>query len=195
MRVELDGTSKKSDTFPPFSQLELPLGLVEACPTRLPQLVAEFRGAFTKKGQLLFEDLVAKGNFGSGGEVCVMGTSAVLGRALEPDARDQLKSLYYRQYADAWRDFLGSFKVIPYKGPEDAAHRLSILDGPRNGEVIVSGRVPRPPGFRKACGPAGSSRNVPAVAQTCNRIDDTGPEVGDVDRLIQPRYRDSLRTL
>jgi type VI secretion system protein ImpL len=93
---------------------------------------AEFRGAFTKKGQLLFEDLVAKGNFGSGGEVCVMGTSAVLGRALEPDARDQLKSLYYRQYADAWRDFLGSFKVIRYASPEDAARRLSILDGPRS---------------------------------------------------------------
>ena len=43
-RVELDRTRKKSDAFPPLSQLELTLGLVEACPARLPQLFMQLRG-------------------------------------------------------------------------------------------------------------------------------------------------------
>jgi hypothetical protein len=34
-RVELDRTRKRSDAFSPLSKLELTLGLVEACPTRL----------------------------------------------------------------------------------------------------------------------------------------------------------------
>ena len=43
-RVKLDRTRQKSDTFPPLSQLELTLGLAEACPARLPQLLLELRG-------------------------------------------------------------------------------------------------------------------------------------------------------
>src|SRR6516225_8424832 len=45
-RVELDRTRQKSDSFSPLSQPELTLGLVEACPARLPQLVVEFPGHF-----------------------------------------------------------------------------------------------------------------------------------------------------
>ena len=37
---------QKSDAFLPLSKLELTLGLVEAYPTRLPQLVVEFPGDF-----------------------------------------------------------------------------------------------------------------------------------------------------
>jgi len=35
---------KESDAFVPLSQLELTLGLVETCPTRLPQLFLQLRG-------------------------------------------------------------------------------------------------------------------------------------------------------
>jgi hypothetical protein len=35
---------QKSDAFSPLPKLELTLGLVEAYPTRLPQLVVEFPG-------------------------------------------------------------------------------------------------------------------------------------------------------
>jgi len=92
---------------------------------------AEFPGAFTKPGQALFEGRVDKGNFGSGGEQCVMGDSGVAGQ-LSGDllVKDRLKSLYYRQYADAWREFIASYKVIPYRSTEDAAARLGKLAGP-----------------------------------------------------------------
>ena len=43
-RVELYRTRKKGDAFPPLSQLELTLGVVEACPARLSQLFMQFRG-------------------------------------------------------------------------------------------------------------------------------------------------------
>jgi len=92
---------------------------------------AEFRGAFTKTGLATFQDLVAKGDFGSGGEACVMGeTVGLTQRALDLDAKEQLSSLYYRQYAAAWSEFLGSFSVIRYSNLEDAARRLNILSGP-----------------------------------------------------------------
>jgi type VI secretion system protein ImpL len=92
---------------------------------------AEFRGAFTKAGLATFQDLVAKGDFGSGGEACVMGeTVGLTQRALDLDAKDQLASLYYKQYAAAWSEFLASFSVNRYSNLEDAARRLNILSGP-----------------------------------------------------------------
>ncbi len=92
---------------------------------------AEFPGAFTKTGLATFQDLVAKGDFGSGGEACVMGeTVGLTQRALDLDAKDQLASLYYRQYAGAWSEFLGSFSVNHYSNLDDAARRLNILSGP-----------------------------------------------------------------
>ena len=43
-RVELDRARKKSDAFPPLSQLELTFRLVEACPACLLQLFMQLRG-------------------------------------------------------------------------------------------------------------------------------------------------------
>jgi type VI secretion system protein ImpL len=94
---------------------------------------AEFPGVFTKKGLAAFEEVVKQGNFGSGGEKCVMGDSGSLAQqSADLQVKDRLKSLYYRQYADTWHEFLGSFSVIRYSGPDDAARRLNILAGPRS---------------------------------------------------------------
>jgi type VI secretion system protein ImpL len=93
----------------------------------------EIAGAFTKKGQVVFEDMVDKGNFGSGGEKCVMGDSPGLAQqTADLQVKDRLRSRYYRQYANAWRDFIGSFTVIRYAGIDDASRRLNILSGPRS---------------------------------------------------------------
>lgn len=166
---------------------------------------AEFRGAFTKKGQILFEDLVAKGNFGPGGDACVMGTSAVVGRALDADAREQLKSLYYRQYAEAWRDFLGSFKVTRFSNAADAAHRLSILDGPTSPllgivrMVAVNTNFPPPKAAAVGLVEKGATRLFPGLAQAKDKaqaakseaeqlVDGGTPRMTAVDlfRLFQP---------
>jgi len=91
---------------------------------------AQFRGAFTKNGLAIFEDLADKGKFGSGQESCVMGELAGFSQhAMDAETREQIKWLYYRRYADAWRDFLGSFKVISYSSTRDAARRLDVLAG------------------------------------------------------------------
>ena len=92
---------------------------------------SEFPGAYTKKGLALFNDLVSKGNFGGGGEACVMGATANVTQGLmDAETRERLKSLYHRQYAAAWREFLGGFKVIRYSSTEDASRRLNTLSGP-----------------------------------------------------------------
>jgi len=94
---------------------------------------AEFPGVFTKKGLAAFEDMVRNGNFGSGGEKCVMGDSGgLVQQSADLQVKDRLRSLYYRQYADAWHAFLGAFSVNRYTGPDDAARRLNVLAGPRS---------------------------------------------------------------
>lgn len=94
---------------------------------------AEFPAAFTKQGSAVFLDRLDKGNFGSGGEKCVMGESAgITQRIADVQVKDRLKSLYFRRYADEWREFLGSFSVVRYSGYEDSARRLAILAGPRS---------------------------------------------------------------
>lgn len=99
---------------------------------------AEVRGAFSKAGLALFQEMVSKGNFGAGAELCVMGGEAAVGQAFQnATVRDQLLSRYYRQYADAWRAFLASYKVIRYSSPEDAARRLRILAGPTSPMLSV----------------------------------------------------------
>jgi type VI secretion system protein ImpL len=95
---------------------------------------ADVPGAFTKRGYDLFDDLTAKvGN--SAGEACVMGNrdrveSTI--NAVDSRARGRLKSLYLREYADAWKDFLASYSVIPYIDPRDAVTRLGKLSDSRS---------------------------------------------------------------
>jgi len=96
---------------------------------------AEFPAAFTKQGLAAFTDRLEKGDFGNGGERCVTGDSIGAGavqQVADVQVKDRLKSLYFRQYADEWRQFLGAFNVVRFAGVDDAAHRLNILDGPRS---------------------------------------------------------------
>ena len=92
---------------------------------------AEFPNIFTTEGLSVFKDRLAKGNFQSAGEECVLPRPAgsVLSN-LGSQAREQMESIYYRLYADEWRRFLGSYNVIPFSR-DNAARKLDILDGSR----------------------------------------------------------------
>jgi type VI protein secretion system component VasK len=92
----------------------------------------EVPGAFTKKGSELFDELAARMGDASG-ETCVVGAkdkAQAAVEALDSQSRDRLKSLYLRQYADAWKDFLASYSVIRFATAEDAAGRLAKLSAP-----------------------------------------------------------------
>jgi type VI secretion system protein ImpL len=165
---------------------------------------AEISGAFTKQGQMTFEDRVAKGNFGSGGEKCVMGDSGGLAQqSADLQVKDRLRSRYYRQYADAWKDFIGSYNVIRYAGTEDAARRLNILDGPRSPllgivrmAAINTSFPPPKPGevsmFDKAVQTVGlgglKAKGTKAVEQVKQLAadDSAAMTTGDIFRLFQP---------
>jgi type VI secretion system protein ImpL len=84
-------------------------------------------GEFTKDGRAAFENEVSDGNFRVGDD-CVMGSiesakSVVIGM----EAQNQIRSLYYREYAKAWREFLGSYRVKSFSGAKDAASKLGKL--------------------------------------------------------------------
>ena len=168
---------------------------------------AEFPGAFTKPGQALFEGRVDKGNFGTGGEQCVMGDSPGLAQqAADLQVKDRIRSRYYRQYADAWRDFIAAFNVIRYSGSDDAARRLGILGGPRSPllgivrmAAINTSFPPPKPGepsmWDKAAQTVGlgglvqaKAKGEKAVAQVQQLIPDNTVTMtsGDIFRLFQP---------
>ena len=167
----------------------------------------EIAGAFTKPGQVLFEGRVDKGNFGSGGEQCVMGDSPGLApQAADLQVKDRIRSRYYRQYADAWRDFLAAFNVIRYSGSDDAARRLGILGGPRSPllgimrmAAINTSFPPPKPGepsmWDKAAQTVGlgglvqaKAKGEKAVTQVQQLIPDNSVMMtaGDIFRLFQP---------
>lgn len=91
----------------------------------------DYDGIFTSKGLALFEAEAAKDDAGSG-EVCVMGgdVSTLAQRSLDSRARDQLKSMFLRAYADAWREFLASYSVLHYANVHDAVSKLDLLASP-----------------------------------------------------------------
>jgi len=91
---------------------------------------AEMEGVFTKPGQAVFEERIAKENLG-GGESCVTGR-AQIAQLLDSETRDRMRALYYRQYADAWHEFLRSFKVVRYSNVQDAAKKLGTLALPQS---------------------------------------------------------------
>ena len=168
---------------------------------------ADFSGAFTKMGQALFEDRVDKGNFGTGGDKCVMGDSPGLAQqAADLQVKDRIRSRYYRQYANAWREFIGSFNVIRYSGPDDAARRLGILAGPRSPllgivrMVALNTNFPPPkPGepsmWDKAAQTVGLGGLVDAKAKGAKAVeqakqfiptDSVAMTTADIYRLFQP---------
>lgn len=168
---------------------------------------SEIRGAFTKQGLRLFEDMVAKGNFGAGAETCVMGAvSGVEDRLQGTQVRSQLLSMYYRQYADAWRNFLSSYHVIRYSGPADAARRLDILAGPTSPLLgiirLVSANTDFPPPkpgeltwWEKGAKKVGFGSAVDDKAKATKAVDRVEQAVGgdsprlttaDLARLFQP---------
>ena len=83
-------------------------------------------GVFTKVGRASFERAVSDGNFRVG-EPCVMGAEGAKSAVIGLEAPEQIRSLYYREYAKTWRDFLHSYKVKPFLSAKDASVKLEKL--------------------------------------------------------------------
>ena len=90
-------------------------------------------GQFTKAGSAVIEKLIDAGTWSSG-EQCVTGASKIPGAAMlrDVDTKNKLRYLYYSKYAEAWRQFLGGFRVLGFSGTADAAIKLEKLIGPQS---------------------------------------------------------------
>jgi len=133
-------------------------------------------GAFTKAGRAVFEDRVTRGTWSAADEACVMagGTDAPKGSLDRRTTVKQLRSRYYRQYANAWRGFLADMRVGRYRGPIDAAKRLEVLSGIGSPMLEVLRMVARNTDFTSeaadgvqplAEGPLGSASDVTKLFQ------------------------------
>jgi type VI secretion system protein ImpL len=111
------------------------ISVAEKVPDYLKVLAgdAQVQGAYTKDGQVAFKDLIAKGGAGAAGEKCVLGESlGSTAQSVDAQTMHEVESLYYQQYADAWRSFLVSCSVRRFSDRNDAAQRLSILSEPQS---------------------------------------------------------------
>lgn len=88
-------------------------------------------GAFTKPGREMFERQSGKATWDAAAVTCVMGGKGDSPGELPDRNRivKELRSAYYRRYADAWRRVLTETRVSSFRGPVDAARRLEILSG------------------------------------------------------------------
>jgi len=168
-------------------------------------------GEFTKDGRATFESAVIDGNFRVG-EPCVMGSvegaqSVLIGH----ETQEQVRSLYYREYARTWREFLISYKVKPFSGAKDASIKLSKLADTLKSPLLGIVRLvaintkfedakPNAPGLlEKAEQAASRSGKVPrpgsglqkGIAIVKQSVAETGPPLttaADVTRFFQPAW-------
>lgn len=88
----------------------------------------EVPGAFTKEGLAVMEkDLNNAGDFLKG-EPWVLGTQ-VSGTTDIITLQQHLRQRYQSDFANAWRQFLASAKVVPYRDLKDASAKLQTLAG------------------------------------------------------------------
>jgi len=164
-------------------------------------------GEFTKDGRAAFETAVSDGNFRVG-EPCVMGgleSAKSVGIGLE--APEQIRSLYYREYAKTWRDFLHSYKVKPFLSAKDASVKLEKLADSLKSPLLGIVRLvaintkleePKPstPGLLET---AAKSGKVPqpgsglqkGIALAKQAVAESGPPpvtAADVTRFFQPTW-------
>ncbi len=94
---------------------------------------------FTKAGATLMESLIEAGNWGNSGEECVTGkkTNVVAGAVQSSESKKQLRDLYYLRYAQAWRTFLHSYRVLAYGSRPDAAAKLDTLSSSQSPLLMV----------------------------------------------------------
>jgi type VI secretion system protein ImpL len=85
---------------------------------------------FTKEGRQAFEQLADSGKLVAAGEQCVLGGSEqIKGAVGNLTEVKNVKAIYYRRYADAWRTFLNACSVKQYRDAPDAAAKLDRLSG------------------------------------------------------------------
>lgn len=83
---------------------------------------------FTKEGRAKFDAIADSSRLPQTGETCVLGAAnEAQASVASNEQRRDLKTLYYRKYADAWKSFLAQTNVRRFDGPGDVPHRLDLL--------------------------------------------------------------------
>jgi type VI protein secretion system component VasK len=102
-------------------------------PARLPDYTqhadvlkgdSEVRAAFTRDGAKAILERIDRAALGT--DSCVFDRESP-GGINDDQLKQRLRNMYIREYIDAWRRYLASLAVIPYRGPKDAATNLSVL--------------------------------------------------------------------
>ncbi len=168
---------------------------------------SEIPGQFTKAGSQLMDQLIDKGSWSSG-EDCVTGNtrSRIGGLRDDADTKKRLSYLYYSKYAEVWKTFLGSFRVLAFAGAGDAATKLERISGPQSpllGLVkLVSentnfpekaGEVSQWEGYAEKFGLASLLQKKKAAEKAVDQIDQAMPKPAgltsrDVALLFQPAH-------
>ena len=95
------------------------------------------RGVYTMDGAAQLGTLIDNGEFTNLGDEAkwVLGTqNAQMSGAVrdQSEISDSLRSVYYREYANEWWNFLDGFEIVPFDNLSDAANRMRQLSDTRN---------------------------------------------------------------
>lgn len=100
----------------------------------------ELAGVYTMEGAAQIEQLIDDGEFANLSDEArwVLGTQnnqmpGVI--ADQSQVADSLRKVYYREYADAWWNFLEGIEVVPFENLEDAAARMKQLSDSRTSPI------------------------------------------------------------
>jgi type VI secretion system protein ImpL len=90
---------------------------------------SDVRSVFTKMGWQIVEKKSGEAPTVAAGDPCVVGShtnpAAVFSQT--SDVQRAVQKLFVSDYIEQWRKFLSSYSVVRYRGPADAAEKLSVL--------------------------------------------------------------------
>lgn len=181
-------------------------------PSRIADLAPNFRqvltgpgevqAAFTREGWAYAQQAIREPNEQSAGEACVVGGSG----ASTPfpqgsQVASQLSAMYTRAYMQAWKDFLTSTGVQPFRSAAEAAQGLEILADNRSPLLAALFLAAENTSFSGSARPAASAtaaqsastgllaRILPAAAKKAapvNSSSNDGNLAADLARVFQP---------
>ncbi len=91
----------------------------------------EVPGGFTKSGFAYMENALKNPDKYVSGEQWVLGDRGAA-VADTPGLASQIRSLYYTDYANAWRDYLKKTVIVRYANLNDAARKLTLTSSPES---------------------------------------------------------------
>jgi len=135
--------------------------------------------AYTKEGRELVLKRIRDREFVASGEPCVIGLNAAAAGATNwlpgnDSGTEVVEELYVKDYIQRWKQFLAAFSVLPYRNPQDASGKLSILSDGNRSPLLAMLFMVSSNTWLQAPQPAADSQSKKAATAAADRAAERG---------------------